>query len=117
MLAHQAKGNIFWFERKSFISIHSIWFLSYSSDIAEDSSYEPRQKRDYDEEKVLVEPPHLCTKKPGENGTFTIDKCHVYTENLDDLKVHAVLHGATNQENDTHSAEWCNYPLGIPNSR
>lgn len=65
-----------------------------------------------DLDKVLVEPPHLCSKIVFSNGTEHIDKCHVYTSDLGSLTVNATLRGATNQENETHSAEWCNYPLG-----
>lgn len=63
-------------------------------------------------EQVFVEPPHLCLKKVDENGNEHIERCHVYTSDSDSLKVDAALRGATNQENETHSAEWCNYPLG-----
>lgn len=58
---------------------------------------------------VLVEPPHLCTKNAKTNE---VDRCHVYTHDLKILKIEATLHSATNQENDTHSADWCYYPLG-----
>lgn len=63
-------------------------------------------------ERVYVEPPHLCTKKVNDKGEDVIDKCHVYTEDSEALRVQATLRSATNQENDTHNAEWCNYPLG-----
>lgn len=58
---------------------------------------------------VLVEPPHLCTKKPNSDE---IERCHVYTADLKTLQVKATLHSATNLENETHSADWCYYPLG-----
>lgn len=63
-------------------------------------------------ERVYVEPPHLCTKTVNEKGEDVIGKCHVYTEDSEALTVQATLRSATNQENDTHNAEWCNYPLG-----
>lgn len=75
-----------------------------------DTSSQQRQRRDV--RKVFVQPPHICTNKTDETGKSIVDKCHVYTENLHSLEVQVSLHGATNQENDTHSAEWCNYPLG-----
>lgn len=58
---------------------------------------------------VLVEPPHLCSKKPNSDE---LERCHVYTPDLQELKVEATLHSATNQENETYIAEWCYYPLG-----
>lgn len=61
---------------------------------------------------VLVEPPHLCTKSRNAEGVDVVDRCHAYTENSKSLTVQATLRSATNQENDTHSADWCNYPLG-----
>lgn len=63
-------------------------------------------------EQVFVEPPHLCTKKVNDKGVEVLDRCHVYTEDLKSLTVQATLRSATNQENETHSADWCNYPLG-----
>lgn len=63
-------------------------------------------------EQVFVEPPHLCLKKVNDKGVEYIDRCHVYTSDSDSLKVDAALQSATNQENGSHSAEWCNYPLG-----
>lgn len=74
------------------------------------SNYSSRGKREI--ERVYVEPPHLCTKKVNDKGEDVIDQCHVYTEDSEDLRVQATLRSATNQENDTHNAEWCNYPLG-----
>lgn len=61
---------------------------------------------------VYVEPPHLCIMKKNNLGVNVVDRCHVYTEDVESVLIHATLHSATNQENDTHSAEWCNYPLG-----
>lgn len=75
-----------------------------------DDTLESRHRREV--EKVFVEPPHLCTKQVDDKGNTYIDRCHVYTHDLESLTVKATLRGATNQENDTHSAEWCNYPLG-----
>lgn len=62
-------------------------------------------------DKVFVEPPHLCTKRTEDDGRQVIDKCHVYTIDTVNLKVLATLRSATNNENNTHSEEWCNYPL------
>lgn len=59
-----------------------------------------------------VEPPHLCSKRTNELGEEVIDRCHVYTGDSTFIDVHVTLRSATNQENETHSAEWCNYPLG-----
>lgn len=73
------------------------------------SEYEANERVRRDIQSVLVEPPHLCTKKPNSDE---IEKCHVYTSDLKTLKIEATLHSATNQENDTHSADWCYYPLG-----
>lgn len=63
-------------------------------------------------ERVFVEPPHICTRKRDDQGNERVDRCHVYTEDTEALTIHATLGSATNKENDTHSAEWCNYPLG-----
>uniref|UniRef100_T1GD57 Major facilitator superfamily associated domain-containing protein n=1 Tax=Megaselia scalaris TaxID=36166 RepID=T1GD57_MEGSC len=61
--------------------------------------------------KVYVEPPHLCMKSKNSDGEEFIEKCHVYTDDTPSITVSTVLRAATNVENDTHSAEWCNYPL------
>jgi len=58
--------------------------------------------------KIYVEPPHLCIKDEDKPVL-----CHVYTEDTKSLRVQATLHSAENQENETHSADWCRYPLGI----
>lgn len=68
-----------------------------------------RQRRDVDQ--VFVEPPHLCMQKVDKDGNEHTH-CHVYTADSNSLNVEVVLRSATNQENETHSAEWCNYPLG-----
>lgn len=57
---------------------------------------------------VLVEPPHIC-QSPENSEETTM--CHVYTEDSHMITISAKLRGATNQENETHSAEWCRYPL------
>lgn len=105
--------------------------------VAESTSREKQEEYDYSDagaedtvaatdrvrrevEQVFVEPPHLCLKKVDDNGNEYIDKCHVYTSDSDSLKVDAALRGATNQENETRNAKWCNYPLGtceLPNPR
>lgn len=68
-----------------------------------------RLRRNAEQEKtVFIEPPHICRKseKSGETSM-----CHVYTEDSHLIDIDAKLHGAMNQENETHSAEWCRYPL------
>lgn len=62
--------------------------------------------------KVYVEPPHLCLTKKNDKGETVVEKCHVYTDDTPNIVVHSILRAATNIENDTHSADWCNYPLG-----
>lgn len=86
-----------------------IRFISTDSELT-DGTLEARHRREIP--KVFVEPPHLCTQTIVD-GKPVIDRCHVYTTDLDSVKVQASLRGATNQENETHSAEWCNYPLGM----
>lgn len=59
-----------------------------------------------------VEPPHLCELRKAEDGiTTVVDKCHAFTPARRSITVQATLRSATNLENDTHSAEWCTYPL------
>lgn len=70
-----------------------------------------RVERDAVPKKIYVEPPHLCLTEKSETGEIIVKKCHVYTDDTDSIVVHSVLRSATNIENDTHSAEWCNYPL------
>lgn len=60
----------------------------------------------------LIEPPHLCTQKRDNAGHPYIDRCHVYTNDTKSLTVNVTIRSATNVENITHSADWCNYPLG-----
>lgn len=64
-----------------------------------------RSKRDV-EYKPLVEPPHICRTSDNK-----ISHCYVYTDDTNSITVGATLNSAINQENDTHSAEWCKYPL------
>lgn len=73
-----------------------------------------RQKRGYKSapNKVYVEPPHLCMTEKNAEGESVVKNCHVYTDDTTSILVHTVMKAATNMENDTHSAEWCNYPLG-----
>lgn len=61
--------------------------------------------------KVYVEPPHLCMTEENDNGENVVKNCHVYTDDTTSILVHTVMKAATNIENDTHSAEWCHYPL------
>lgn len=85
-----------------------IFVFSIDSELT-DGGVQIRHRREIP--KVYVEPPHIC-KKRTEDGKDIIERCHVYTEDSKNLEVFTVLRGATNQENDTHSAEWCKYPLG-----
>ena len=73
-----------------------------------------RQKRAFKSAptKVYVEPPHVCMTEKNESGAEVVKHCHVYTDDTTSILVHTVMKAATNIENDTHSAEWCNYPLG-----
>lgn len=112
-------------------NLYNPWIMSSAPPpiVAESTSGEKQDEYDYVEagandtatatdrvrreiKRVLVEPPHLCLKKVDENGHEYIDRCHVYTSDSESLRIDAALGGATNQENGTHSAEWCNYPLG-----
>lgn len=77
----------------------------------EGGSSHVRVARDALPRKIYVEPPHLCLTEKSEAGETIVKKCHVYTDDTDSIVVHSVLRSATNIENDTHSAEWCNYPL------
>lgn len=56
----------------------------------------------------LNQPPHICQTAEDSSETTT---CHVYTRDAHVITINAKLRGATNQENETHSAEWCRYPL------
>lgn len=73
-----------------------------------DTGNSGRLRRNVEVEKVLVEPPHICQTAENPDETAT---CHVYTEDSHKITINAKLRGATNQENETHSAEWCKYPL------
>lgn len=79
-----------------------------SEDYGEDDYDTGRNRRNVEVERVLVEPPHIC--QTPENPEET-KMCHVYTEDAHKIVINAKLQGATNQENETHSAEWCKYPL------
>lgn len=95
--------------------------VEVSKERSDDYDYDDNARNDFavsrerartEADQVYVEPPHLCTTTLNENGKEVIKSCHVYTEDSDAITVQASLRGATNKENDTHSAEWCNYPLG-----
>lgn len=79
---------------------------------SEDVSLNSRKEKREVPTKVYVEPPHLCMKTKNSEGEEVVEKCHVYTDDTPSITVNTVLRAATNVENDTHSAEWCNYPLG-----
>lgn len=80
----------------------------------EDEDYEdlPNERGRRNAEVLLVEPPHLCERGVSEDGEEKVTKCHVFTEDTRSITIQATLRSATNKENETHSAEWCNYPLG-----
>ncbi|XP_055840900.1 uncharacterized protein LOC129908456 [Episyrphus balteatus] len=78
---------------------------------SEEGSSNVRVERDAVPKKIYVEPPHLCLTEKTETGETVVKKCHVYTDDTKSIVVHSVLRSATNIENDTHSADWCNYPL------
>lgn len=82
----------------------------------EDDEYDeyPPQNRDRrNSNNFPIEPPHLCERGTSDDGVKdVVTKCHAYTEDSKSLTIQATLRSATNQENETHSAEWCNYPLG-----
>ncbi|XP_055909526.1 uncharacterized protein LOC129944241 [Eupeodes corollae] len=77
----------------------------------EEGSPSTRVERDAVPKKIYVEPPHLCLTEKSETGETIVKQCHVYTDDTKNIVVHSVLRSATNIENDTHSADWCNYPL------
>ncbi|XP_055693493.1 uncharacterized protein LOC129795946 [Lutzomyia longipalpis] len=70
-----------------------------------------RLRRNVHVEQVFVEPPHLCLGKTPEGEITDTTICHVYTEDTKSISIQTTLHSATNKENETHSAEWCRYPL------
>lgn len=51
--------------------------------------------------------PHICERKGGPESEI----CHAYTKATESLKFETILRSAVNEENETHSAEWCRYPL------
>jgi hypothetical protein len=73
-----------------------------------DEYTDDRQKREIGGD-GLIGPPHIC-QEAADSSEPSI--CHAYTVNLKFLRLHATLRSATNMENDTHSADWCRYPLG-----
>ncbi|KFB50229.1 AGAP011749-PA-like protein [Anopheles sinensis] len=58
-------------------------------------------------DKTPIPVPHICEHK----GDAERELCHAYTSASVSLKLTTVLRSAVNQENETHSAEWCRYPL------
>lgn len=72
-----------------------------------------RAANDGTPQKVYVEPPHLCLTEKRDSGETVVKNCHVYTHDTNNIVVNSVLRAADNsKDNDTHSAEWCKYPLG-----
>ncbi|XP_036227990.2 uncharacterized protein SP1173 [Bactrocera oleae] len=71
-----------------------------------------RAANDGTPQKVYVEPPHLCLTEKRDSGETVVKNCHVYTHDTNNIVVNSVLRAADNsKDNDTHSAEWCKYPL------
>ncbi|XP_011186826.1 uncharacterized protein Mfsd6a_1 [Zeugodacus cucurbitae] len=71
-----------------------------------------RAVNDVTPQKVYVEPPHLCLTEKTDSGETVVKNCHVYTHDTNNIVVNSVLRAADNsRDNDTHSAEWCKYPL------
>uniref|UniRef100_A0A034VUX4 Major facilitator superfamily domain-containing protein 6-A n=1 Tax=Bactrocera dorsalis TaxID=27457 RepID=A0A034VUX4_BACDO len=71
-----------------------------------------RAVKDGTPQKIYVEPPHLCLTEKTDSGETVVKNCHVYTHDTNNIVVNSVLRAADNsKDNDTHSAEWCKYPL------
>lgn len=72
-----------------------------------------RAANDGTPQKIYVEPPHLCLTEKTDSGETVVKNCHVYTHDTNNIVVNSVLRAADNSKdtNDTHSAEWCKYPL------
>ncbi|XP_011200241.2 uncharacterized protein Mfd6a [Bactrocera dorsalis] len=71
-----------------------------------------RAVKDGTPQKIYVEPPHLCLTEKADSGETVVKNCHVYTHDTNNIVVNSVLRAADNsKDNDTHSAEWCKYPL------
>lgn len=70
-----------------------------------------RHRRNVQVAPVFVEPPHICQTSTSHLDSEHPTICHVFTEDTHNIDIQAKLRGATNQENETHSAEWCRYPL------
>ncbi|XP_067614720.1 uncharacterized protein SP1173 [Eurosta solidaginis] len=71
-----------------------------------------RDVRDATPMKIYVEPPHLCLTQKTDSGENVVRNCHVYTHDTNNIVVNSVLRAADNSnDNDTHSDEWCKYPL------
>ncbi|XP_018804336.1 PREDICTED: uncharacterized protein LOC108978473 [Bactrocera latifrons] len=71
-----------------------------------------RAVKDGTPQKIYVEPPHLCLTEKTDSGETVVKNCHVYTHDTNNIVVNSVLRAADNsRDNDTHSAEWCKYPL------
>lgn len=85
-------------------------FQSFRLD-SEQSDAPAQQRRRRFDDPPRVEYPHICTTT-GDGNDSHITKCYVYTKDLKFLPIEATMHSATNQENETSSAEWCRYPIG-----
>lgn len=82
--------------------------IDYDATLSDSGSNRNRPKR----EQVYVEPPHVCSTAVNAKGEKYVTNCHVYTSDYKFIPIKGTLRSASNIENDTHSAEWCNYPLG-----
>lgn len=79
-----------------------------SASLESSASSKLRQRRETD---VPAAPPHLCEVSHLADGTTRVDRCHAFNPSRREVTVQATLRSATNEENQTHSAEWCTYPL------
>jgi hypothetical protein len=62
-------------------------------------------------ENEITEPrvpyPHICVDGDSDHPKL----CHAFTENTQKISLMGTLRAAINVENETHSADWCKYPL------
>lgn len=77
--------------------------LDEESDLAPANLEEPKVPQD----NTPIPVPHICETRGGPRNEI----CHAYTKATESLKFDTVLRSAVNEENETHSAEWCRYPL------
>ncbi|XP_053955902.1 uncharacterized protein LOC128861642 [Anastrepha ludens] len=83
-----------------------------SAEVQQRASRAARDAGDATPMKIYVEPPHLCLTQKTDSGETVVKNCHVYTHDTNNIVVHSVLRAAdSNNDNDTHSDDWCKYPL------